>query len=214
MKKILYVEDDVLVGTGLGYILETYPGDIEFVQQDSCEDALAYDDKDSVDLLLLDLGLPGTSGIEALRQIKQHYRCKVVIVSSNDARRVVRETIENGAAGFISKRSKPKDFVAAIYFHIESGPDSQPLVVDGPGGKAKEEESRRDAILKSLTPKELEVLTRLPDGNTNEEIGEALHMSEGTVKAHLSACYRKLEVKNRAEAIVLVSSLGLTADGG
>lgn len=213
MKKILCVEDESLVGTGMILMLQSKLGkkDFEFLLRGSCAGAIAYDDKDSIDLLLLDLGLPGVSGIDAIRQIKQHFRCKVVVVSSNDTKSMITKAIDNGAAGFISKRSDPKDYVAAVKFHIESSPDSKGLVIDGPGGLAKENESRRDEIHKSLTPKEFEVFIRLACTETNKKIGEALHMSDGTVKAHLSACYRKLGLKDRREAIALVTKLDLSS---
>ena len=163
------------------------------------------------DDLLADLYLPGTEGFDALTRIKQLYQCSIVVLSSEDDPHIIRSAIAQGAAGFIPKSSSPEVLVAALKLVLAHGIYLPPHVLsdysDGDDTNSKSE--YRNTILNQLTQKQLPVLIKMAQGKQNLIIARELHIAEGTVKAHLSACYRVLGVHNRTEAGYAIALMGL-----
>ena len=166
--------------------------------------ALASDH--AVDLVLLDLAMPGASGFSGLLYLRsQHPEVPVVVVSANQDRAVMRRCIEVGAAGFIPKTTEIDEMREAIRSvlagDIWTPPDlacvqpADPTVVDA---------MRR---LASLTPQQLRVLMMLSQGRLNKQIAFELTVSEATVKAHVSAILQKLGVESRTQAVIAVSKI-------
>lgn len=156
-----------------------------------------------VELVLLDLAMPGARGLSSLVWLRGECpEVPVVVISSNDHPRTVRRAQQFGAAGFISKSSPAESIGAAVAAVLDGGTWFPPLTV---------ERSEADALLASrlaqLTPQQIRVLMCLADGLLNKQIAHELGLAENTVKVHVTAILKKLECHSRTQAAVLVKAL-------
>ena len=159
-----------------------------------------------IDLVLLDLAMPGVSGFSGLLYLRsQHPEIPVVIISANEDRTVMRRCVEVGAAGFIPKSTEVELMREAIR-QVLAGEIWTPADLDllQPTDSAVADMMRR---LSSLTPQQLRVLMMLTQGLLNKQIAFALTVSEATVKAHVSAILQKLGVDSRTQAVIAVSKI-------
>ena len=166
--------------------------------------ALAADEP--VDLVLLDLAMPGVSGFSGLLYLRsQHPEIPVVVVSATEDRDVMRRCIEVGAAGFIPKSTEMSEMREAIRM-VLGGEIWSPADLDilQPPDAVVADMMRR---LNSLTPQQLRVLMMLTQGLLNKQIAFELKVSEATVKAHVSAILQKLGVDSRTQAVIAVSKI-------
>ncbi len=159
-----------------------------------------------VDLILLDLTMPGVSGFSGLLYLRsQHPEVPVVVISACEDRTIMRRCIEVGAAGFIPKSTEVDDMRAAIRMILAGeiwAPDDLDLAL--PADAVVADMMRR---LASLTPQQLRVLMMLSQGLLNKQIAYELKVSEATVKAHVSAILQKLGVDSRTQAVIAVSKI-------
>jgi DNA-binding NarL/FixJ family response regulator len=162
---------------------------------------------EDLDLILLDLFMPGTQGLSQLVSLRSRMPAvPVVIISSLSDPATVRQAITCGAAGFIPK-SSPKDLIATALDVVFDGGiyvPSEMIASDNAAerpaaGRAAAEEADSGA----LTPRQVDVLALVADGKSNKQIAFELSISEMTVKAHMTAILRKLGVASRAQAIVM-----------
>lgn len=176
---------------------------------------------ESVDLVLLDLHMPGSQGLSGLAQLRAHYPAvPVVIVSATDDSGTIRRSIAMGAAGYIPKSTSIDAMREAIRLVLD-GDVYVPDHIDMSEG-ASDEESELIERLKSLTPQQTRVLGMLGEGLLNKQIAYELSVSEATVKAHVSAILLKLNVDSRTQAVIQLGKLGggdalfggQTANGG
>jgi DNA-binding NarL/FixJ family response regulator len=207
----LLIDDHALFRQGLKFLLSDLDQGINFLEADSCEAALALPRENKVDLVLLDMGLPGLKGIDALHAIRQSYESSIVVVlSSEDSPASIRRVIEHGAAGFIPKSSTPPVFIAALRLILAGGtylpahalhtePEQVPCVAEA-----------RRPLIHGLSERQVEVLLKAIQGKANKVIAKEMDLAEGTIKAHLSAAFRALGVQNRTEAVFAAARLGLT----
>lgn len=211
--KALLVDDHQLFRSGLKSLLAGLRGDIEIIEANDCEAAIALEDKEKIELVLLDLYLPGTEGFEALQLVKENYPCCIVVLSSEDDPKIIRSAIAQGAAGFIPKSSSAEVLVAALQLVLADGIYLPPHVLSDYTDSTElfdgELDKQRKEILGQLTPRQLEVLAMAARGKPNKIIARELNISASTVKVHLSACYEVLKVSNRTEAVYATASLGL-----
>jgi DNA-binding NarL/FixJ family response regulator len=158
-------------------------------------------DNDEVDLVLLDLAMPGVRGFSGLMYLRaQHPGVPVVVVSGNEDRGVMRRCIDFGASGFIPKTTDLEVMRAAIREVLEGGAWTPPDVdLSAPADKDTADIVRRMA---SLTPQQVRVLMMLSEGLLNKQIAYELTVSEATVKAHVSAILQKLGVESRTQAVI------------
>jgi DNA-binding NarL/FixJ family response regulator len=175
--------------------------------------ALASDH--AVDLVLLDLAMPGVSGFSGLLYLRsQHPEVPVIVVSATQDRAVMRRCIEVGAAGFIPKTTEIDEMREAIRRVLAGDIWTPPdLDLGQPADPAVADMMRR---LASLTPQQLRVLMMLSQGRLNKQIAFELKVSEATVKAHVSAILQKLGVDSRTQAVIAVSKIeqrGFSRDG-
>jgi DNA-binding NarL/FixJ family response regulator len=216
--KILVIDDHPLILEALKQVLRDLDPDIEVVEARDPHQALeAANANLDLSLVLLDLTLPGKSGLELLQDL----RCTapelpVVVLSATEDRETVLRAINDGAMGFIPKTSKTEVLVAALRLVFSGGvylppsafatqvaPSAEPRV---PLAAAR---TPRDI---GLTERQAQVLALLVQGKSNKLICRALDLAEGTVKIHVTAILRALNVSNRTEALVAVSRLGLRLD--
>ena len=160
-----------------------------------------------LDLILLDLMMPGMDGTAGLTALRHDVPAvPIVVVSAKTERAVVLEAIRDGAVGFITKTSPRNVMVSALMQVMAGGIYLPPEVVrqldTDPSAGAEAVPRVPPDVLTTLTRKQLLVLQRLARGESNKQIARALSLAEPTVKAHVSAILRKLNVRSRASAIV------------
>ena len=163
----------------------------------------ALQEHPDIELVLLDLAMPGARGFSSLLHVRGEYpEIPVVVISSNEHPRVIRRAQQFGAAGFIPKSAAASDMATALE-----------LVLDGdswfPAMAAERSEADAALAVKlaQLTPQQFRVLLCLADGLLNKQIAHELGLAENTVKVHVTAILKKLECYSRTQAAVLVKSL-------
>jgi DNA-binding NarL/FixJ family response regulator len=212
--RIIIADDHPLVR---GALHQAVAGAVEGCSIVECPDIDALtrelDDNDEVNLVLLDLAMPGVRGFSGLMYLRaQHPGVPVVVVSGNEDRGVMRRCIDFGASGFIPKTTDMEAMRAAINVVLEGGTWTPPDVdLSAPADKDTADIVRRMA---SLTPQQVRVLMMLSEGLLNKQIAYELTVSEATVKAHVSAILQKLGVESRTQAVITAKKIeGGTFDG-
>ena len=159
-----------------------------------------------VDLVLLDLTMPGVRGFSGLMYLRAQYPAvPVIIVSANDDPAVIRRCMEFGASGFIPKTQPIEAMRDAIGRVLAGGVWTPPDVDLGTGADA--ETAEMVARLSSLTPQQVRVLMMLSEGLLNKQIAYELSVSEATIKAHVSAILQKLGVESRTQAVIAAAKI-------
>jgi DNA-binding NarL/FixJ family response regulator len=181
----------------------------EIAEAGSFDEVSALLDKGGeVDLILLDLGMPGVRGFSGLMYLRAQYpSVPVVVVSGNDDPAVIRRCMDFGASGFIPKTLGIDDMRAAILRVLKGGVWTPPDVDLAARGDA--EAAATMARLATLTPQQVRVLMMLSEGLLNKQIAYELSVSEATVKAHVSAILQKLGVDSRTQAVIAAAKIEL-----
>src|SRR5215468_11079996 len=180
---------------------------VEIGEAGSFEDVAALLDRGGeVDLILLDLSMPGVRGFSGLMYLRAQYpSLPIVVVSANDDPAVIRRCMEFGASGFIPKTLGVEPMRAAIERVLEGGVWTPPDVDLKTGTDA--ETADLMARLATLTPQQVRVLMMLSEGLLNKQIAYNLTVSEATVKAHVSAILQKLGVESRTQAVIAAAKI-------
>lgn len=156
-----------------------------------------------IELVLLDLAMPGARGFSALLHVRgERPEIPVVIISSNDHPRVIRRAQQFGAVGFIPK-SSPADAIGEAVAAVLDGGAWFPTLT----AERSEEDAQLAARLAQLTPQQFRVLLCLADGLLNKQVAHELGLAENTVKVHVTAILKKLKCHSRTQAAVLVRAL-------
>lgn len=212
--KILICDDHALFRAGLRLVLGELVESTELLDASSAEETFRIaDGEPDLDLVLLDLGMPGMDGLAALGVLRERFPAlPVVIVSASERHADVRAAIDRGAAGFIPKSSSAPVLLAALRLVLSGGVYLPPLVLAtstaaAPASSPATDRQRERAA--ALTPRQLEVLDLMAKGRTNREICEALGIAEGTTKAHVATILEALDVANRTAAAAVMRELGL-----
>jgi DNA-binding NarL/FixJ family response regulator len=203
--KILIAEDHTLVSQGLEAML-SMADDLELAGVvDNGDDAVAAVQKKTVDVVLMDVNLgSGINGIEATKQIKKaNPETKVLVLTMFTDPGTVAEAVKAGAEGYLSKGSSRESVIQAIHDVAEGRAVLDPNVTEGVFGRI----GGRDQH--ALTDRELTVLQELANGNATRSVAEHIHVSEETVKTYLKNIYKKLDVRDRTEAVAEAFRRGL-----
>lgn len=164
------------------------------------------------DLVLLDLNMPGAYGFSGLVLLRGQYpHLPVVVISAQEEASVYKRARDFGASGFIPKSSTLEGIQQAVQEVLDGGV-CWPATVDD-GGPLSDEEKNISAQLASLTPQQFKVLTMVCDGLLNKQIAYELSVSEATVKAHVTAIFRKLDVRTRTQAALALQHMELARTG-
>lgn len=201
---IIIADDHPLFRNALFQSIHMAIGGTTLLEADSLSALLALLEKEpEPDLLLLDLKMPGANGMSGLIQLRAEYpELPIVVVSASEEPAVVTQVKSHGAYGFIPKSSDMKTLVAALNQVLEGEPYfPQELISDD---AACNDLAERIA---TLTPQQYKVLGMLSDGLLNKQIAYELNVSEATIKAHMTAIFRKLNVKNRTQAVILLQEM-------
>ena len=163
------------------------------------------------DLVLLDLNLPGASGFSALVHVRAQYPLiPILVVSAHEETSIIQRAIAHGAMGYIPKSAHPSLIGEAIRHVLEGEiwlpPNFPPNMNFDP--RAADETALAERI-QSLTPQQFRVLMMVAEGLLNKQIANELDVSEATIKAHVTAIFRKLGVQNRTQAVLAISALNI-----
>ena len=221
--KILIADDHRLVIEAVkAKLAELEPG-IEFVLAMSVPELLAGA-SDELDLALIDLNMPGADGQSHIDEVRRrHPAVPLIVLSGTEDPTVMRSALERGVLGFIPKAYSPDVMLSAVRLVLAGGVYVPPMMLsalppgivagvagasgtNAPVGRASAPHTL-EHVRNVLTERQVEVLQLLSQGKPNKLIGRALGISEGTVKIHLAAIFRALNVRNRTEAVVAAQSL-------
>ncbi|GLQ91161.1 DNA-binding response regulator [Dyella acidisoli] len=175
--------------------------------------ALATDP--DIDLVLLDLHMPGSQGLSGLATLRGQYPAvAVLVVSAHDEPHVVRRVLDHGAAGFIPKSANPNEISEAVHAVLNCDNWLPPNLARGVAAlPSTPADADLAARLARLTDQQYRVLALLAEGLLNKQIADRLGIQERTVKAHATAIFEKLGVRNRTQAGVLLHMLDLGEPG-
>jgi DNA-binding NarL/FixJ family response regulator len=204
--RILLVDDHSLFAEGLQTLLRNIDSEPVFSLCASVDMALQIDEPDTVDLVLLDFHLRGTSGFEALRVLREHCsNALITVVSAVDDVTIIREIVEAGAVGFIPKSYTYAQLSEALKV-VLGGETYLPEEALYSAGGVSADNAYNNA-LEGLSRRQREVFMQVIQGKPNKVIARNLDISENTVKAHVSASFRLLGVSNRTEAVYAAAKL-------
>jgi len=201
-QRIMLVDDHEIVRLGLKALLERHPNFEVVAEAGTARDAVEKVEAFNPDVVVMDIRLPGGSGIEACEEIAERFpNSKVIMLTSYAEDEMLFSAIRAGAAGYVLKQIGGEDLVKAIEAVGRGEALLDPAVTQRIFQEvrkaAKEEEA---SAFSSLTQQEKHVLLLVSEGKTNREIAKALFLGEGTVRNYVSSILSKLGVSNRAEA--------------
>lgn len=232
--KILVADDHRLIVEAVKAKLSELEGGVTFVLALTVDEIFA-NASDDLDLAVIDLNMPGAEGHSHIDELRRrHPGLPVIVLSGDDHTDVMRSALESGVLGFIPKAYSPEIMISAVRLVLAGGVYVPPMMLSAlsPGvvvGAARPqpwpaapsahgEEAELAAELKTLahlknvlTDRQVEVLRLLSQGKPNKLIGRSLGISEGTVKIHLAAIFRALNVRNRTEAVLAAQVLTAVA---
>ncbi|MBD2384232.1 response regulator transcription factor [Cylindrospermum sp. FACHB-282] len=216
--KILLVEDDELFRLGLRMRLQQETGLEIVAEAEDGEQAVELANRYPLDLVLLDIGLPGIGGIEACRQIKQQQpNLPILVLTSRSEKALISRLIAAGAQGYCLKGIPVESLILAVR-SVAAGASwwDQTATVEIRAafeGKPKADLPTQTAapLENPLTKREQEILALVAGGKSNQEIAEILYIAPGTVRVHVHAILQKLEVRDRTQAAILALQKGLVA---
>ncbi len=211
LRKFVIADDHALFRTGLRLLLVDGCGPGEVREAANVQELRALLGADAqVDLVVVDLLMPGMSGGATVRELRAAFPgLRFVVMSASEERQHVLEALAAGAFGYIPKSLDPPAMIAAFTQILNGGIYAPTLLLAEPAAPDPPSPAIDGQILAMLTPRQCEVLRLLGKGQANKEIARALDISEGTVKIHLAAIFRLLDVRNRTEAVLKASALDL-----
>ncbi len=206
--RILVVDDDPLVRSALALVLGGQP-DLDVVAE-AAHGREALDRADGVDVVLMDVRMPVLGGLDATRELcRREHPPRVIVLTTFDADEYVIEAVAAGADGFLLKDTPPAEIVAAVRAVAAGEPMLSPSATralleqarEGPGaGRGRDARAR----LGALTQREREVADAVARGLSNAEVAAEMHLSQATVKAHVSRLFDKLGATNRVQVAICV----------
>lgn len=210
--RVLIADDHPLFRSALVQALSGCLADAEILQARDLHEAWqTLENREDVDLVLLDLHMPGNQGLTGLASIRCHFPAvAVVVVSANEDPRVIRRALDHGAAGFIPKSASLDELTEALYTVLDCR-EWVPAHLARLVGDISEEagDIALSQRIANLTPQQFRVLAMVADGRLNKQIADELGIQERTVKAHMSEIFVKLGVRNRTQAGVAFRQLEL-----
>src|SRR5438034_3207601 len=204
--RILSVDDHPLLRDGIAAIINSQP-DMSLVSQASSgTEAIQQFREHQPDVTLMDLRLPDLSGIDAMIAIRTEFpEARIIMLTTFEGDVEIQRALEAGARGYLLKSMPPRDLVAVIQ-QVHAGKKRIPSEIAAQLAEHLGEED--------LTPREMEVLRHVADGNRNRDIAEKLFISEETVKVHIKHIMEKLGASDRTQAVAIALRRGIIQLGG
>ncbi len=213
--KVLLIDDHTLFRVGLEGLLASRG--IEIVASvSSGQDCIRLIEELKPDVTLLDMRMPGINGLGVLKTIREHTQeLPVVMLTTSTDENDLLESLRSGAQGYLLKDMEPDELVLALRDIVNEGktvvaPDLAPILARAVQGKPAEDIEKETSPFAELTPRETEILGLLAEGQSNKAIARNLGISDGTVKLHVKAILRKLDVHSRVEAAVMAVEHGFS----
>lgn len=212
--RILIADDHRLIVEGVKLKLAELGPDTTFaeaVDVDELRKIIHGEQARGVDLAMIDLAMPGAHGTAHLAETIQTLpRLPVIVLSGSEDPALMKELLAMGARGFIPKAYSPDVMLSAVRLVLSGGTYVPPMMLDEnhvappalPGSSTENARTLEERLRKLLTERQIDVLRLLSQGKPNKLIARDLGISEGTVKIHLAAIFRALNVRNRVEAVV------------
>lgn len=213
--EILIADDHPLFRSALFQALSNgLSAEIKLTEAGSIAELQSLLDQRSVwDLVLLDLNMPGAHGFSGLVLLRSHYpHVPVIVISAQEEAAVVKRAKDFGASGFIPKSSSLEAIQKSVQ-DVLDGDVCWPTQINEEAAPLSLEEETISAQLASLTPQQFRVLSMVCDGLLNKQIAYELSVSEATVKAHVTAIFRKLGVRTRTQAAMALQHMELATSG-
>jgi two-component system, NarL family, nitrate/nitrite response regulator NarL len=213
--RVLLIDDHALFRIGLQELLERRG--IEVIAEGDCLKGIEIVATEKPDVVLLDMRMPDMTGTEVLSVLRKHYpQMPISMLTTSREEADVINSLQNGAQGYLLKDMEPDELIDALQ-QIVKGHTVVANELTSILAKAVQGESQRSSAhtssLDDLTPREREILCHLADGQSNKVIARNLGISDGTVKLHVKAILRKLEVHSRVEAAVIAVEQNLCSRG-
>lgn len=205
--RIAIVEDNTLLRENLVFLLNGEK-DIEVCCNfGTAEEALPHFTEHHPDILLVDIGLPGMSGIDLIKKVKsKHPGMEIMVHTVFDARDTVFAAIKAGATGYILKGASPRELIESIENLAKGGAPMSPKIARAVIGEFQDVDSSEHYL---LTPREKEILVELEKGLTYKELAEKLSISHHTIHTHIKKIYEKLHAKSRRDALTTARQKGI-----
>ena len=210
--KLLIVDDHPVMRDGIAALLTQFGPDTVVLQAADARSALELAATQAdLDAVILDLGLPGMDGISALTEFgRVRPDLPVVVVSASEDARYAREALAKGALGYVPKSAGQRTLLSAIRLVLDGELYVPPLLLsDSPPLAGLEARGEAGPQRAALTDRQIEVLRRVSQGQPNKTIARDLGLSEKTVKAHITAIFKALNVVNRTQAAAVGRDAGL-----
>ncbi|SNR52696.1 two component transcriptional regulator, LuxR family [Haloechinothrix alba] len=212
---MLLVDDDPMARTGVSMILNSVD-DITVVDEATDGDqAVTLVHQHAPDIVLMDVRMPRMDGIRATAEVVAAPRSpKVIVLTTFDFDQYAFDALAAGAAGFLLKEESPQDIINAVRVVARGDAMLSPrmtksLIAHFALGAANANRARAREGLGALTEREREIVTAVAQGKSNAHIGNELHLSEATVKTHITRCFHKLDVGNRVQLTIFAYEAGL-----
>ncbi|MCH7582616.1 MAG: response regulator transcription factor [Acidobacteria bacterium] len=215
MITVLIADDQAMVRAGLRLILEAEDDIVVVAEAENGEEGVRLARRETPDVVLMDVRMPVMDGLEATRQITEQVEgTRVIVLTTFDLDEYVYGSLRSGASGFLLKDADGDQLVEAV--RVIAAGDA--LIAPSVTRRLISEFANRPELaeikgLDDLTEREVEVLGLVANGLSNTEIGEALFVSESTVKTHVSHILTKLQLRDRVQAVVAAYESGLVTPG-
>ncbi len=213
--RVLVIDDHALFRVGLQELLERRG--IEVIAEGDCLKGIEIVATEKPDVVLLDMRMPDMTGTEVLSVLRKHYPdMPISMLTTSREESDVIEALQTGAQGYLLKDMEPNELIDALQ-QIVKGNTVVAKELTSVLAKAVQGETQQSSAqassLDDLTPREREILCHLADGQSNKVIARNLGISDGTVKLHVKAILRKLDVHSRVEAAVIAVEQNLCSRG-
>jgi DNA-binding NarL/FixJ family response regulator len=208
--RALVIDDHPLIQEIVPAVLAKALGEVAVATESTLEGGIARAARDDIpELVVLDLGLPGCQGLEALARFRSKFpEIPLVVLSCTCDRDLIVAALEAGAAGYIPKTSKPDVMIAAIKVVAAGGRYVPPEALEDAADKARP--APRSTVALELTQRQEQVLRLILKGHNNERIAAELSIASNTVKQHVHAIFTALGVSTRAEAVIAATRHGFS----
>lgn len=214
--KILIADDHHLILEGVKSKLAELGDDVVFEVAMTIDEVHAQMCADSLpDLLIMDLSMPGANGLDHVVEVRERFPClPLVMLSGSEDSQQMKALLALGVRGYIPKSYSPDIMLSAVRLVLSGGVYVPPMLLTPdvsmsvkPAPDAQDQQGSLDGLRTLLTNRQIDVLKLLSQGKPNKSIARDLNISEGTVKIHLAAIFRALNVRNRVEAVVASQQL-------
>lgn len=210
--RILLADDHVLFREGVTYVLERLDvPDLEVLEVGNFTQAdQTLRRNPDIGLVLLDLSMPGMDGLAGLQLLRRHAPdVPVIVLTASEDPRHIRRAMEAGARGYITKSASSDSMLEGIRSVLAGMIYVSPQLTLALPEPERQTTAKAAHVLAQLTPRQVDVLSMLRKGKSNKEIGRELNLAEITVKMHVTAILRALDVRNRTQAAIVADQLGI-----